>query len=42
MRVNRPNFKPGPLKVIKPPDARKTGIRLILYLLIQRLIHGRR
>jgi len=37
-----PQFKPGPLKPSKPPDHRKTGLRLVLYLLIQRLLHGRR
>lgn len=37
-----PQFKPGPLKMTRPPDAQKTGFRLLLYLLIQRIIHGRR
>lgn len=31
----------GPIRLTKPPESRKMGIRLIIFLLIQRLIHGR-
>ena len=42
MRLNPDNFKPGPLRPTRPPDVRRTGLGLLLYLLLQKILHGRR
>jgi hypothetical protein len=42
MRLNRGNFKPGPLRPTRPPDATRSGLRLLLYLLVQKILHGRK
>jgi len=42
MRLNRPNFRPGPLRPTRPPDATRAGFRLVLYLLLQKILHRKK
>ena len=38
----RGKFAPGPLRPTRPPDASRTGLRLLVYLLVQKILHGRK
>ena len=38
----RGKFAPGPLRPTRPPDASRTGLRLLVYLAVQKILHGRK